>query len=100
MIRNYFRTAIRNLFRQKTFSLLNLAGLSLGIACCLLLTLHIREELSYEKDFSGHALISRVVTTEWSKSSPPLAGEMMKYFPGIRSAVRFADAGTPVINSD
>ncbi len=71
MFRNYFKTAWRNLFRQRTYSLFNLLGLSLGISCALLLTLHIKEELSYEKGFSKHERIYRFATTEWSKSSPP-----------------------------
>ena len=99
MLRNYFKIAFRNLFRQKAYSLLNLVGLSLGISCGLLLALHIKEELSYDKNFSRHDLIYRMVTTEWSKSSPPLAGEMLKYFPEIKSIGRFSDAGTTVVNT-
>ncbi len=100
MLKNFFKVAFRNLFKQRSYSLLNLLGLSLGIACGLLLTLHIKEELSYEKNFPKHDRIFRVASTEWSKSSPPLAGEMIKYFPEIKSIGRFADAGTNVINSD
>src|SRR5450432_1756756 len=99
MLRNYFKIAFRNLFRQKAYSLLNLMGLALGISCGLLLALHIKEELSYDKNFSNHDLIYRMVTTEWSKSSPPLAGEMLKYFPEIKSIGRFSDAGTTVVNT-
>lgn len=99
MLKNFFKLAIRNLFRQKGYSLFNLIGLSLGIACGLLLTLHIKEELSYEKDFSKHDRIYRMVTTEWSKSSPPLAGEMMKYFPEIKSIARFSQRGTDAVNT-
>jgi len=100
MLKNFFKVAVRNLFKQRSYSLLNLFGLSLGIACGLLLTLHIKEELSYEKSFPKHDRIFRVANTEWSKSSPPLAGEMIKYFPEIKSIGRFAEAGTNVINSD
>lgn len=99
MFKNYFKTAWRNLFRQKTYSLFNLFGLAIGISCGLLLTLHIKEELSYEKSFPKHNRIYRVVNDEWSKSSPPLAGEMMKYFPEIKSIVRFADRGRSVVSA-
>jgi putative ABC transport system permease protein len=74
--------------------------LALGISCGLLLSLHIKEELSYEIDFPKHDRIYRIVTTEWSKSSPPLAGEMMKYFPEIKSAARFSERGTDVVNTE
>ena len=99
MLKNFFKTAIRNLSRQRAYSFFNLFGLALGIACGLLLTLHIKEELSYENNFSKHDRIYRIVSTEWSKSSPPLAGEMMKYFPEIKSITRFAERGTDVVNT-
>src|SRR3954462_14356981 len=99
-MKNFFKVAFRNLFRQKSYSLFNLAGLALGISCGLLLSLHIREELSYEKSFPKHDRIYRMVTTEWSKSSPPLASEMMKYFPEIKSTARFAERGTGVVNTE
>jgi putative ABC transport system permease protein len=100
MFKNFFKVAVRNLFRQKAYSFFNLLGLALGISCGLLLSLHIREELSYEKNFPKHERIYRMVTTEWSKSSPPLAGEMMKAFPGIKSIARFAQRGTSVVNTE
>ncbi len=100
MIKNYFRVALRNLFKQKVYSSFNLLGLALGISCGLLLTLHIKEELSYEKKFPKHDRIYRVVSTEWSKSSPPMAGEMMKFFTEIKSIARFADRGSRVANSE
>jgi putative ABC transport system permease protein len=100
MLKNFFIVACRNLLRQKTYSLLNFIGLSLGIACLLLLSLHIREELSYDKNFPQHDRIYRVVSTEWSKSSPPLAGEMMKYFPEIKTITPFSDNGQTVYHND
>jgi putative ABC transport system permease protein len=99
-MRNFFKLALRNIFRQKLYSFLNLIGLALGISCGLLLSLHIREELSYEKSFPKHDRIYRMVTTEWSKSSPPLAAEMMKSFPEIKSTARFSEAGLNVINTE
>src|SRR6185295_13104275 len=99
-MKNFFKVAIRNIFRQKLYSFFNLIGLALGISCGLLLSLHIKEELSYEKNFPKHDRIYRMVTTEWSKSSPPLAGEMMKYFPEISSTSRFSEAGLNVINTE
>ncbi len=99
MLKNFFKVAGRNLLRHKTYSLLNVLGLSLGIACILMLSLHVKEELSYDKNFPRHDRIYRVGSTEWSKSSPPLAGEMMKYFPEINSFARFSDDGTNVLHT-
>lgn len=99
MLKNYFKIAVRNLFKQKVFSLFNLTGLALGISCGLLLALHIKEELSYEKDFPKHDRIYRIVTTEWAKSSPPLAAEMKQFFPEIEHTARFASRGKQVVNT-
>jgi putative ABC transport system permease protein len=99
MLKNFFTVAFRNLVRQKAYSLLNLLGLSLGIACILLLSLHIKEELSYDRNYPNYDRIFRVVSTEWSKSSAPLPGEMMKSFPEIGSITRFSDAGQQVFHT-
>ena len=49
MIKNYFITAIRNLWRNKFFSAINIFGLSLGIACCMLIFLYAKDEISYDR---------------------------------------------------
>ncbi|MFN8348322.1 MAG: ABC transporter permease, partial [Spirosomataceae bacterium] len=99
MLQNYLKIALRNLSGQKVYSTFNLIGLALGLSCGLLLTLHIKEELSYEKDFPKHERIFRMVTTEWSKSQPPLAAELKSFFPEIQSTVRFAGRGTQITNN-
>ena len=49
MIRNYFKTAFRNLWRNKGFSAINIVGLSVGLACCMLIFLYTMDEVSYDK---------------------------------------------------
>src|SRR5258708_26540205 len=49
MLQSYLKIAFRNLFRSKVYSLINISGLSLGIACCLLLALYVQDELSYDQ---------------------------------------------------
>jgi putative ABC transport system permease protein len=49
MIKNYFKTAWRNLTKNKTFSLINIAGLSIGMAACLLILQYVSFELSYDQ---------------------------------------------------
>ena len=49
MYRNYLITALRHLFRHKTYSFINIAGLSEGLACAMLILLFIRDELSYDR---------------------------------------------------
>ncbi|NOW96121.1 ABC transporter permease [Mucilaginibacter sp. SG564] len=49
MIRNYFITAIRNLWRNKSFAVINIAGLSVGLASCMLIFLYAMDEVSYDR---------------------------------------------------
>ncbi len=49
MFQNYFKTAFRNLMRHKSASLIKLAGLSIGMCCCLLILVYVTDELSYNR---------------------------------------------------
>lgn len=49
MLKNYFKIAWRNIVRQKAYSLLNIAGLSIGMACSILILLWVQNELSYDR---------------------------------------------------
>src|SRR3978361_1599002 len=65
MLRNYpiaigFKTALRNLSKHKTYSIINVAGLTLGIASCLVIFLVVQYELSYDKFNSKEKRIYRV----------------------------------------
>lgn len=62
MLKNYFKTALRNLFRQKSSSFLNIAGLTLGITCSLILFLLVKHLSSFDNYHSNRERIFRVVT--------------------------------------
>ena len=64
MYKNYFKLALRNLFRRKTFSLINICGLAIGIASCLLLFIVVKYELSYNKSQPNYSRIYHVVTED------------------------------------
>lgn len=98
MFKNYLTIAFRSILHQKVYNLLNLVGLAIGITCGLMMALHVREELSYEKYFPGHENIYRLHVKDWAKSSPVLAREIEKFMPEIESIGRFAYAGNPVIS--
>ncbi|HUI30618.1 MAG TPA: ABC transporter permease [Candidatus Acidoferrales bacterium] len=49
MIKNYLRVAFRNLLNYKAYSFINIAGLAVGIACCIAIMLFVRDELSYDE---------------------------------------------------
>ena len=49
MLKNYFKIALRNLWKNKGYSAINIIGLSMGIATCLLITLYVLDELSFDR---------------------------------------------------
>src|SRR6266487_5023107 len=63
MFKNYFKTAWRNLVKDKRFSLLNLLGLSTGLACVLLIYLWVSDELSVDKFNANDSQLYQVIKT-------------------------------------
>ncbi len=61
MFKNYTIIALRNLWRNKTFSFINIAGLTLGLACAILIVLYIKDELSYDRFHQNNPNIYRIV---------------------------------------
>tara|TARA_R100001143_G_scaffold63450_1_gene70541 strand:- start:6733 stop:9198 length:2466 start_codon:yes stop_codon:yes gene_type:complete len=62
MLKNYFKIAIRNLYKNKVYSFINIFGLAVGIACCLLIGLYVQNEWSYDTFHSKSDSIYRVWT--------------------------------------
>jgi len=60
MIKNYLKVALRNIRKHKGFSFINIAGLAIGLACCLLITIWVLDELSYDKFHENAANLYRV----------------------------------------
>jgi putative ABC transport system permease protein len=60
MLKNYFKIAYRNLVKNKVYSFINVLGLTLGFICCMLIMLHVKDELSYDKFLPNHENIYRV----------------------------------------
>ncbi|HEV8272328.1 MAG TPA: ABC transporter permease [Chitinophagaceae bacterium] len=98
MIKNYLKIAWRNLLRYKGLSFINILGLAIGLACCVLVGLFINDELSYDKYNKDADLIYRVVkdfvNDDGSKlpdaTTPPAIGAaIQKDIPEIEHVVRF-----------
>jgi putative ABC transport system permease protein len=96
MLKNYALIALRNLMRNKAYSAINIFGLALGVACCLLLTLYILDEIGYDKHHKQAENLYRIVTEFTSDNdfgklgtaSPPIAMTMKDEIPEVQSAVR------------
>jgi putative ABC transport system permease protein len=90
MLYNYFRIALRNLLKNKTHTLVNVTGLSLGIACVFLIALYIRAELGYDRFHNRSEDLYRIT---WIDDNPqtrtphPLAQALVQDFPEVESAV-------------
>ena len=101
MFKSQLKVILRNLYKEKRYVLINLSGLSLGIACCIILGLFLRSELTYDMHNINHKRIFRVaneVTTNEKTdaaalTSPLLAPLLSKEYPEIEAYVRFRYAG-------
>ena len=96
MFTNYLKLALRSLMRNKAYSFINIFGLALGITCCLLLSLYIRDEMSYDKHHKHASDLYRIITNFQSGSivdrvgsaSPPIAMTIKDEVPEVEAAVR------------
>src|SRR5438046_8126165 len=96
MFKNYFKTALRNLWRNKVFSLINISSLSIGLACAMLIILYVKDEVSYDRFNVKADRIVRVagkITTETESfdhavTSVPMASALKQDFPEVENTVR------------
>jgi len=96
MLSNYFKIAWRNLWKNKSFSFINILGLSIGIASALLIIFHVKEELNYDKCFANADRIFRVTQEgigederHWAATGFPLATMLQETVPEVEQVVRF-----------
>src|ERR1700756_4237419 len=71
MFKSYFTLALRNLWKRKTSTIINILGLSVGLACCALVFLFVQHELSFDKGFDDAKDIYRVTSDFGKGSSAP-----------------------------
>ena len=100
MIKSYLTIAWRNLLRSKTFTTINIIGLACGISVSLLMFIHIRHELSYDKFFPDHELIYRLGSKGWAKTAPILTERIKDQFPEMENTGRFFLEGSAIIRTD
>ena len=108
MVKNYLTVAIRNLARNKTFSAINILGLAIGMACCILILLYVQDELSYDQHHEHAQRIYRLAeevhiagqTHRIAITSFPMGPALVQDYPTVVDAVRFYknDEKTPVAN--
>lgn len=94
MFLHYLKISIRNILRDKVYSVINITGLAVAIACCLLLIFWVRFELSYENTYTNTDRIYKVLRVEDRPTGKHhtdyydnLYGEMKQHFPEISAAI-------------
>ncbi|HZZ75281.1 MAG TPA: ABC transporter permease, partial [Puia sp.] len=108
MFKNYFKIALRSLWKQKAFSFINVLGLAVGMTACFLIFLYVRFETSFDNFHSKADRIYRVVTevrtpTETLRTgmtTTPIAINMKRDFPEVEEAVRLGRDGFLVRKGD
>lgn len=98
MIRYNLKMVYRNLRREVSYSVINISGLSFGIACCLILALYLKSELTYDQHFLKHEQIYRVAnrlnsgenSNLFARTSYALGPLLSSEAPQIESYVRFS----------
>ena len=105
MIKNYLKTTLRNLMKNKFYSAINIVGLAIGMTACILIMLYVQNELSYDKFHEKADRIYRVnlsfVLNNNSGNIPvtpaPLARVMQDEIPEVEEAVRVSNYWEPVM---
>jgi putative ABC transport system permease protein len=94
MWRNYWTVAVRALAKNRTYSIINIAGLAIGMAACILILLYVRYETSYDKWLPNYGRIFQVQTTRREPGQPvtlsqrsplPLRDTLARAFPAIEA---------------
>lgn len=96
MLKNYFKIAIRSLIKNKVYSFINLAGLSIGLACVLVIVSYVNLELSYDKFHKNHEDIYRITEyrmrnnqqTHSANTFSPLADLLETQVPVVKRVVK------------
>jgi putative ABC transport system permease protein len=101
MFKNYLKIVMRNMQKQKVYSMINIFGLAIGLACCILMFLYVDDELSFDH---FHKNIDRIVRIGYegefgrtARTPHLLAPTLLQSFPEVENAVRIKTLGRPVV---
>lgn len=98
MLQHYFKISVRQLFKQGFYSLINISGFAVGLACCLLILLYIQNEVSYDQQYPDSDRIYRVLQkglydgdlVRGAVVTTPLAETLEREYPEVVQAARLA----------
>ncbi len=104
MFKNYLKIALRNLIKYKGYSFINIVGLAIGMACCILILLYVQDELSYDRYHQNADRIFRVERagvfqgTEYhtANTAHPYGAALVRDYPEIQERARFRQIELPI----
>lgn len=96
MLKNYFKVALRNIFRQKAYAFINISGLAIGISCCLLIVSYVLDELSYDNFHPDTEQTYRIALDRkfpdnqfmYARSPVPMGPTVAREMPEVTAATR------------
>jgi putative ABC transport system permease protein len=105
MLKNYLKIALRNILKNKGYSFINILGLSVGMACAIVVLLWVQNELSYDKFHENAKQIYQVYLTfklekgmeSVERTSAPLAVDLKDQFPEIINSTRLGYLGESIL---
>jgi putative ABC transport system permease protein len=105
MLRSYLKIALRNLWKHKGYSFINIAGLAVGIACALFILLWVQDETSFDRFHAKAKTIYRLEQDQPTDNGPfhvyvsglPLGPAIKAGIPGVRETVRIGYPGTLLV---
>ncbi len=108
MIKNYLKIALRNIFRDRTHSIINILGLSVGLTGVILITLFLRHELSFDRFYPNHENTYRVevtiqfydMTINTTSSPSQMARDLPRELPEVQKACKVEPVEVKVIQKD
>ena len=110
MVMNYILTWLRSQSRQKIYSFLNICGLAFGLACVILIFMHVQYEFSYDRYHENADRIYKIVfqtptggymgSDRYGVTSAPLAPALMEAFPEIEAATRLDNGSYSLVRSE
>ncbi|HLF63500.1 MAG TPA: ABC transporter permease [Saprospiraceae bacterium] len=108
MIQNYFKVALRNIWRHKFYSLINILGLAVGLGACMLILIYVTDELSYDRYHTNAERIFRIdgegklgdqiIVT--AQAGAPVGPTSLAEFPEVERFLRFRSQGSFLVKHE
>lgn len=109
MLKNYLVVALRNLARNRLYSLINIAGFAIGLAVCLLIFLYIRDDLSYDRFHEDADRLYRIYTVDSARgvssshvgiTMPAMPEALLNNVPEVVNSVKVSGLGQTLVGLD